>query len=70
MALPTYESTITHSYDAGDRLIQAVDSVSGTITRSYDALDRLTSEVTPQGSVSYPYDAARRRTSMAVLYQR
>jgi YD repeat-containing protein len=66
---PTYESTISYSYDAGDRLIQAVDSISGTITRSCDGLDRLISEVTPQGSVSYAYDSAGRRTSMTVSGQ-
>jgi RHS repeat-associated protein len=66
---PTYESTINYSYDAGDRLIQAVDSVTGTISRSYDGLDRLTSEVSPRGSVNYAYDAAGRRTSMAVSGQ-
>src|SRR5229473_5704965 len=69
MALPTYESTISYSYDAGDRLILAVDSVTGTISRTYDGLNRLTSEVTPQGSVSYAYDAAGRRTSMSVSGQ-
>jgi RHS repeat-associated protein len=52
-----------------DRLVQVVDSVSGTITRSYDGLNRLTLEVTPQGSVSYAYDAASRRTSMSVSGQ-
>ncbi len=66
---PTYDSTISYSYDAGNRLIQAVDSISGTITRSYDGLDRLTSEVSPQGSVSYAYDDAGRRTSMSVSGQ-
>jgi len=39
----SYESTITLSYDAANRLIQAVDNVTGTITRTYDGLDRLTS---------------------------
>ena len=43
--------------------------LAGTITRSYDALDRLISEVTPQGSVAYAYDAAGRRTSMTVSGQ-
>ena len=43
--------------------------LAGTITRSYDALDRLISEVTPQGSVTYAYDAAGRRTSMTVSGQ-
>jgi YD repeat-containing protein len=46
-----------------------VDSAGGTITRAYDDLDRLTSETTPQGSVSYGYDAAGRRTSMTVAGQ-
>ncbi|MFQ5683983.1 MAG: hypothetical protein ACE5HC_12005 [Candidatus Binatia bacterium] len=39
------------------------------MTRTYDGLDRLTSETTPQGSVSYTYDAAGRRTSMTVSGQ-
>jgi YD repeat-containing protein len=63
---PSYESTINYSYDAGNRLIQVVDSITGAISRSYDGLDRLTSEVSPRGSVSYSYDAAGRRTSMSV----
>jgi YD repeat-containing protein len=46
-----------------------VDSIAGTITRTYDGLNRLTSETTPQGSVSYTYDAAGRRTSMTVFGQ-
>jgi RHS repeat-associated protein len=64
---PTYESTVTNTYDAGNRLTQAVDSISGTITRGYDGLDRLTSETTPgSNTVSYTYDAAGRRTSLTV----
>jgi RHS repeat-associated protein len=46
-----------------------VDSIAGTIMRTYDGLNRLTSETTPQGSVSYTYDAAGRRTSMTVFGQ-
>lgn len=53
----------------GNRLTEAVDSVTGTITRGYDGLDRLTSETTPQGSISYGYDAASRRTGMTVAGQ-
>lgn len=45
------------------------DSISGTISRTYDGLNRLTTEVTPQDSVSYAYDAAGRRTSMSVSGQ-
>ncbi|MEP6887141.1 MAG: hypothetical protein ABI945_02355 [Nitrospirales bacterium] len=46
-----------------------MDSLSGTITRTCDNLDRLTQEVTPEGTVSYTYDAASRRTSMTVAGQ-
>ncbi|HXH81927.1 MAG TPA: RHS repeat domain-containing protein, partial [Candidatus Tectomicrobia bacterium] len=38
-------------------------------TRTYDGLDRLTQETTPNGTVSYTYDAAGRRTSMTVSGQ-
>jgi YD repeat-containing protein len=60
-------STIAYTYDAGNRVTQVVDSLNGTITRTYDGLDRLTSETTAQGSVSYTYDAAGRRTSYAYV---
>jgi len=66
---PTYDSTITFSYDAGDRLTSVVDSVAGTITPTFDNLDRLTEEQTSQGTVDYTYDAAGRRTSMTVAGQ-
>src|SRR5262249_19087280 len=62
----TYESIINYTYDAGNRMTQAVDSTGGTITRTYDSLDRLTSETTAQGTISYGYDAADRQTSMQV----
>jgi RHS repeat-associated protein len=64
---PTYESTVTNTYDGGSRLTQTVDSVSGTITRAYDGLDRMTSETTPgSNTVSYTYDNAGRRASLTV----
>ena len=64
---PTYESTVTNTYDAGNRLTQTVDSITGTIMRAYDGLDRLTSETTPgSNTVSYSYDAAGRRASLTV----
>ena len=62
-------STTAYTYDAGNRVTQIVDSVSGTITRGFDGLDRLTSETTPQGTVSYTYDNAGRRASMTVQGQ-
>src|SRR5437867_11239224 len=66
---PTYESTVSYSYDAMDRLTQVVDSITGTVTRNYDGRDRLTSETTPQGTVTYGYDAAGRRNTMTVAGQ-
>jgi len=66
MAGPTYESTVSNTYDAGNRLTQTVDSISGTIVRGYDGLDRLGSDGTPQGTVGYTYDNAGRRASLTV----
>ncbi len=43
--------------------------MAGTITRGYDLLDRMTSETTPEGSISYTYDADGRRASMSVAGQ-
>jgi YD repeat-containing protein len=67
----TYDdgSTTTHVYDAGNRRTQIVDSLAGTITRAFDGLDRITSETTPEGSVSYTYDAANLRATMTVAGQ-
>jgi YD repeat-containing protein len=58
--------TITYTWDGGNRLTQAVDSVAGTIGRAYDLLNRLTSETTPQGAVGYTYDNGGRRLTMTV----
>ena len=65
----SYESTVGYTYDAGNRMNQAVDSTGGTITKAYDNLDRLSSETTPQGQISYSYDLAGRRASMTVAGQ-
>jgi YD repeat-containing protein len=46
-----------------------VDTAGGTIAEAYDDPDRLTTETTPQGSISYGYDNAGRRTSMTVAGQ-
>ncbi|MGL5004733.1 MAG: RHS repeat-associated core domain-containing protein, partial [Casimicrobium sp.] len=65
----TYANKLDFTFDAANRMTQVIDNISGsnqTITRNYDNLNRLTSEVTPQGTVSYTYDAAGRRTSMTV----
>jgi RHS repeat-associated protein len=68
-APPSYASTITTTYDAGDRATEIVDSVAGTIERTYDLLDRLAEEITPEGTVSYTYDDADRRATMTVAGQ-
>lgn len=64
-----YGQITTYTFDAGDRLTQVVDTVSGQITRGYNGLDLLTSETTPQGSVTYTYDNASRRATMMVAGQ-
>ena len=46
-----------------------VDSIGGTITRTYDGVDRLLTETTPEGSISYTYDADGRRATMTVTGQ-
>jgi RHS repeat-associated protein len=64
-----YTSTVTLTWDAGNRLTNIVDVQGGqttTITRVYDDLNRLTREITEQGEVDYTYDNAGRRTSMTV----
>lgn len=66
---PIYASTITTSYDDGDRATEIVDSTAGTIERTYDLLDRLTEETTPEGTIAYTYDAAGRRETMQVTGQ-
>jgi RHS repeat-associated protein len=43
--------------------------VGGTITRTYDGFDRLTQEQTPEGTVTYTFDAAGRRATMTVAGQ-
>jgi RHS repeat-associated protein len=61
-----YESTVSYTYDAADRLMAVADSVSGNHTFGYDDLDRLTSATSPRGTVGYTYDAAGRRATMSV----
>jgi RHS repeat-associated protein len=58
------ESSTLYSYDAANRLVQIVDSITGTISRAFDGLDHLTSETTRTGGISYTYDAIGRRASM------
>jgi YD repeat-containing protein len=62
-----YESTISYQYDNSDRLTQVVDSIAGTITRTYDNFDNLIDEQTPQGEVTYSYDADHRLQTRTVV---
>ncbi len=62
-------TSTTYTFDAGNRVTQVVDTVSGTITRTYNGLDLMTNETTPQGSVTYTYDNASRRATMTVAGQ-
>ncbi|MFQ5846383.1 MAG: RHS repeat-associated core domain-containing protein [Candidatus Methylomirabilales bacterium] len=54
------------TFDTAGRLIRASDSQTGSIVEEYDVLDRLIRETTPQGTISYAYDALGRRTTMTV----
>lgn len=52
---------------AGYRIVSADDSTARTVARQYDGLDDLTDEQSPQGEVSYTYDLAGRRQTMAIV---
>jgi YD repeat-containing protein len=66
----TYQSTVSYSYDGGNRLKTAIDSISGQISRSYDNLDNLQIETTTLSgashTITYLSDAVGRRKSMTV----
>jgi RHS repeat-associated protein len=65
----SYSSSITYTYDAGDRITKIVDTRGGTITRTFDDLDRLTNETAPNAprrGITYTYDKADRRATMTV----
>lgn len=66
---PTLTRSATYTYDALDRLTQAMDSLTGTLTRTYDDVARTVTETTPLGSTTWAFDAVGRRTSMAVSGQ-
>jgi RHS repeat-associated protein len=68
-AATTFQNSTAYTYDGGNRLTTAVDSVAGTVSRNYDGLDDLKYESTPQGTINYNFDSGRRRTSMTVTGQ-
>lgn len=65
----SYANTVAYTWDAGDRMTQVVDSVSGTIAQSFDGMDRLTQEQTPQGQIDYTYYPNGLRQTMTVQGQ-
>lgn len=68
-------SFTTYAYDTTGKVTTITDSVSGTIDYTYSTsasggpVGRVINETTPQGSVSYAYDAIGRRTGMTVMGQ-
>ena len=66
---PTLTRSATYTYDALDRLTQAMDLLTGTLTRTYDDVARTVTETTPLGSTTWAFDAVGRRASMAVSGQ-
>ncbi len=63
-----YSSSFGYTYDGGNRLTQIWNNSQSpptvTHTFAYDLLDNLTSATSPEGTVTYTYDAARRRATM------
>lgn len=57
-------SDIIASYDTGNRITKLTDSADGIQQFAWNGLDELTQQVSPQGTVSYQYDAAGRRQWM------
>lgn len=57
-------TSVAVAYDAVGNVTKLTDSAVGAIDWAYDVLDHVTQEVTPQGIVSYTYDALSRRYSM------
>jgi RHS repeat-associated protein len=66
---PIYESTIGYTYDAVNRLIKTIDSISGTITRNYNDANRTFTETTTNGTITYSFDEAGRLISKNISGQ-
>jgi RHS repeat-associated protein len=65
----SYATTVTYTWDDGNRITGAADSLSGTIELEFDGLDRLTQEHNPQGQIDYTYYPDGLRQTMTVLGQ-
>ncbi|GAB3788066.1 RHS repeat-associated core domain-containing protein [Dyella agri] len=62
-------SNVITTYDVGNRIIELNDSINGIQQFAWNGLNELTQQVSPQGTVSYQYDAAGRRQSMVAGVQ-
>lgn len=63
-------TVITATYDAGNRLLTLLDSAdTGALAWEYDEFDAVVKATTPQGVVSFSYDAVGRRASMTAAAQ-
>jgi YD repeat-containing protein len=58
---PTGQPEITYAYDLFGRTT-SVSQTGHTVSFTFDALNRQLTEVSPQGTMAYQYDAAGRRT--------
>jgi RHS repeat-associated protein len=62
------QRTISYAYDAGDRATSIGDTGGGgtspQTTFTYDGMDNVLSVITPEGTITYTYDANGRRTTM------
>jgi RHS repeat-associated protein len=65
----TYQSQDTLSYYPSGLVKKVVDSADGTSSFTYSGLGLLTGETTPQGKISYKYNADSERTQMTVAGQ-
>ncbi|HMC04855.1 MAG TPA: RHS repeat-associated core domain-containing protein, partial [Actinomycetota bacterium] len=58
-------SEIAYAHDAGGRLLRRVDAGGATTTYAYNAAGERTSQVGPEGLVTYTWDAAGRLAGIA-----
>jgi RHS repeat-associated protein len=65
----TSYDTVTTAYDKANRPTTITDSRTGSYTYAYDNFSNLTNYTSPQGSISYTYNADRERTGMTVAGQ-
>ena len=59
-------SSVTSTYDAGDRPTTITDTTGRSVAYTYDGLDDVLTETQPNGTVVSSYDALGRRTSVSL----